>query len=67
MIASSSDELLVWSDGDAVAAIQADVTISGRRRQLIDIYESFRKDSRPGIWQEQSSRPVDHDLLCCCG
>jgi transcriptional regulator with XRE-family HTH domain len=34
---------------DVLAAIRADATISGRQRQaLIDIYESFRKESLAG-------------------
>ncbi|GIH73409.1 MULTISPECIES: helix-turn-helix domain-containing protein [Sphaerimonospora] len=34
-------------DSDVLAAIRADVTLTGRQRQvLIDIYESFRKENR---------------------
>ncbi|MEZ0073010.1 helix-turn-helix domain-containing protein [Planotetraspora sp. GP83] len=41
-------------DSDVLAAVRADVTLTGRQRQvLIDIYESFRKENRA----DDSARP----------
>ncbi|GAB3153030.1 helix-turn-helix domain-containing protein [Microbispora hainanensis] len=41
---------------DVLAAIRADVTLTGRQRQvLIDIYESFRKENRADTAQPPQS------------
>jgi transcriptional regulator with XRE-family HTH domain len=46
--------------GDVVAAIWADVNISARQRQvLIDIYESFRKESLAGSRQARPVQPAE--------
>jgi hypothetical protein len=45
---------------DVPAAIRADVTISGRQRQvLIDIYELFRKDSLAGSRAAQPTQSAE--------
>lgn len=51
-------------DSDVLAAIRADVTITGRQRQvLVDIYESFRKENRAaeteGAQPTQPAEPLD--------
>ena len=47
-------------DSDVLTAIRADVTLSGRQRQvLIDIYESFRRENRAASTEEaQPMRPA---------
>jgi transcriptional regulator with XRE-family HTH domain len=48
---------------DVLAAIRADVTITGRQRQvLIDIYESFRREDRAGSREVQSAQPAEPPL-----
>jgi hypothetical protein len=43
-----------------LAAIRADLTITGRQRQvLIDIYESFRKDDLAGSREAQPTQPAE--------
>ncbi|GAA0394358.1 transcriptional regulator [Acrocarpospora corrugata] len=48
-------------DSDVLTAIRADVTISGRQRQvLIDIYESFRRENRAATTDEaQPTTPAE--------
>jgi transcriptional regulator with XRE-family HTH domain len=50
-------------ESDVLAAIRADVTLTGRQRQvLIDIYESFRKENRADTAQPaQSAEPLGDD------
>ncbi|WP_030510379.1 helix-turn-helix domain-containing protein [Microbispora rosea] len=53
---------------DVLAAIRADVTLSGRQRQvLIDIYESFRKENRADTAQPpQSAEHLGDDPVLPC-
>ncbi|ETK33048.1 helix-turn-helix domain-containing protein [Microbispora sp. ATCC PTA-5024] len=46
-------------DSDVLTAIRADVTLTGRQRQvLIDIYESFRRENRADT--AQPTQPAEH-------
>ncbi|WP_214109772.1 helix-turn-helix domain-containing protein [Acrocarpospora catenulata] len=47
-------------DSDVLTAIRADVTLTGRQRQvLVDIYESFRRENRAATTEEaQPTRPA---------
>jgi transcriptional regulator with XRE-family HTH domain len=47
-------------DSDVQAAIRADVTITGRQRQiLLDIYASFRKENRAESPEVRPTRPAE--------